>query len=66
MVDTDYFGIGLVTIINSTDVEFKYIRTSSGEVYDSFILKNIIKFNLLLFFKIKHFELIDLILVYID
>lgn len=38
-VDTDYFGIGLVTIINSTDLEFKYIRTSTEEVYDSFILK---------------------------
>lgn len=38
-VDVDYFGIGIVDIINSTDLLFKYIRTSTGEVYDSFTLR---------------------------
>jgi hypothetical protein len=33
--DKDNFGAGLVHIINSTHLEFNYMRTSSNQIYDS-------------------------------
>ncbi len=35
LIDQDHFGAGFVRIINSTYMEFNYIRTSSNEIYDS-------------------------------
>jgi len=37
--DKNYFGAGLVNIINSTHMEFNYVRTSNpSEPYDSMLL----------------------------
>jgi hypothetical protein len=36
--DKDNFGAGLVHIINSTHLEFNYVRTSTKQIYDSMLL----------------------------
>ena len=38
-VDLHHFGIGKVKVFNSTTLQFDYIQTSTGKVYDSFILQ---------------------------
>lgn len=38
VVTDDYFGIGKVTIVDDSNLHFEYIRTSTGEVFDSFNL----------------------------
>jgi hypothetical protein len=38
VTDTDNFGIGQVTIIDDSSLEFTYYRTTEGVAYDSFVL----------------------------
>lgn len=35
LTDKDHFGTGLVKIINSTHMEFNYVRTAESKIYDS-------------------------------
>jgi acid phosphatase type 7 len=35
VVQDDYYGIGKVTIIDDSNLKFEYIRTGTGEVFDS-------------------------------
>lgn len=37
-IDSEYFGIGKVTIKSSSELYFEYIRTTEGEVFDSMTL----------------------------
>jgi hypothetical protein len=37
-VDQGHFGIGLVNIVDDQTLKFSYVRTTTGEVYDSFTL----------------------------
>ena len=39
VVDEGYFGVGKVTIVDDSTLDFVYYRTSSGEQHDSFTLK---------------------------
>ncbi len=39
VTDADYFGVGKVTIIDETTLEFQYYRTSEAVLHDSFILQ---------------------------
>lgn len=38
ITDVDNFGIGQVTIIDDSTLEFTYYRTTEGVAYDSFVL----------------------------
>lgn len=38
-VDLHHFGIGKVDVFNSTTLQFNYIQTSTGKIYDSIILQ---------------------------
>ena len=37
-IDTDHFGIGKVTIADANELHFEYIRTTTGEVFDTVTL----------------------------
>lgn len=37
-IDADHFGIGKVTIKSSSELQFDYIRTTTGEVFDTMTL----------------------------
>jgi len=34
----DHVGIGKITIVDDSNMQFEYVRTATGEVYDSFAL----------------------------
>jgi hypothetical protein len=38
VTDVDNFGIGKVTVMDDSSIEFLYYRTTDGTVYDSFVL----------------------------
>lgn len=38
ITDVDYFGIGKVTVIDDSSLEFTYYRTTDGVAYDTFVL----------------------------
>ena len=39
VTDKEYFGIGKVTIVDDSTLQFNYYRTTSGELHDSVTLK---------------------------
>jgi hypothetical protein len=41
ITDKNQFGIGRVNIIDKSNLEFQYIRTKTGEIYDRIILSRI-------------------------
>jgi hypothetical protein len=38
VTDVDNFGIGKVTVVDDSTIEFVYYRTTDGTAYDSFVL----------------------------
>ena len=41
ITDKNHVGIGRVAILDDTSLRFDYIRTTTGEVYDSFVLNRL-------------------------